>query len=55
MRVIRHEAEGMNLPTSLGARLAQRVEELLAILVIPEKLLAPVATVHYVVNRTGVI
>ena len=34
MKVIRHQAKGVNLPTGLGASLAQRGEKPLAIFVV---------------------
>jgi hypothetical protein len=47
MKMIPHQAKGVNLPTGLGARLAQRGDKPLAVLVIPEDLRAPVAPIHY--------
>jgi hypothetical protein len=46
-------SEAWRLPTRFSARLAQRGEKLLAILVTPENLLAPVAPVRHVINRAG--
>jgi len=42
---------GMDLPTGLGARLAQRLDTTLAIRFVLENWLAPVATIYDVVDR----
>ena len=43
----------MNLPTRLGASLAQRLNEALAIRIIHEDQLAPVTAIHDVINRAS--
>jgi hypothetical protein len=55
MKMIRHEDRGVNLPTRLSANLAQRLNEALAIRIIHEDPLAPVTTIHDVINRTSVL
>ncbi len=51
MKMIWHEDIGVNLPARLGASLAQRLDEALAIRVIHEDPFAPVSAIHDVVNR----
>ncbi|MEY4324848.1 MAG: hypothetical protein RIS24_1019 [Verrucomicrobiota bacterium] len=53
--MIRHEDIGVNLPTGLSARLAQRVDEALAIRIIHEDPFAPVTAIHHVINRTSIL
>ncbi len=55
MKMIRHEDVGVNLPARLGANLAQRLDEALTIHVIHEDQLAPVAAIHAVINRAGIL
>jgi len=55
MKMIRHEDIGVNLPTGLGASLAQRVDEALAIRIIHEDPFAPVTAIHDVINRTSIL
>jgi hypothetical protein len=50
MKMIRHEDIGVNLPARLGANLAQRLDEALAIRIIHEDQLAPVTAIHDVIN-----
>ncbi len=45
----------MHLPLRLLAGLGQRCQQSLPILIIPEDRLLPVATVHHVVDRPGVL
>jgi len=47
---VRHAQAG-----GLGARLAQRLDETLPILVIVEDRFAPVAAIHDVVDRSGIL
>ena len=54
MKLIRHEDVGVNLPPRLGANLPQRLDEALPIRVILEDRLAPVTTIHDVINRPGI-
>ena len=53
MKMIRHEDIGVNLPARLGASLAQRVDEALAIRIIHEDPFAPVTAIHDVINRAN--
>ena len=55
MKMIRHEDIGVNLPSRLGASLAQRVDEALAIHIIHEDQFAPVTAIHDVINRASVL
>jgi hypothetical protein len=53
MEMISHQAKGVHLPGSLGARLGERGQEALAIGVIAKDVLAPVTAAEHVINRTG--
>ena len=55
MKMMRHEDIGVNLPTRLGASLAQRLNEALAIRVIHEDQFAPVTAIHDVINRASIL
>ena len=55
MKMIRHQDVGVNLTTRPGARLAQRLDETLAIRVIHKDLLTPVAAIHEMVDRAGIL
>ena len=55
MKMIRHEDIGVNLPARLGASLAQRVDEALAIRIIHEDQFAPVTAIHDVINRASIL
>ena len=55
MEMIRREDIGVNLPTRLGASLAQRLNEALAIRIIHEDQLAPVTAIHDVINRASIL
>ncbi|MCG3776134.1 MAG: hypothetical protein JW395_2983 [Nitrospira sp.] len=55
MKMIRHEDIGVNLPARLGANLAQRVNEALAIRIIHEDPFAPVTAIHDVIDRTNLL
>jgi hypothetical protein len=46
---------GVNLPARLGARLAQRLNEALAIRIIHEDPFAPVTAIHDVINRASTL
>jgi hypothetical protein len=54
MKVILHQAQGVDLPIRLGANLTQGLEKPLPIRVIPEDGLAPIPAIHQVVNRAFV-
>ena len=49
VKMIRHEAIGMNLPARLAARLAQGLDKPLAVGVVVKDRFAPVPTIHDVV------
>jgi len=55
MKVILHETIGLHLPISFRARLRQRGDKQLPIPVIVEDGFPPVATIHQVVNRAGIL
>ena len=55
MKMIRHEDIGVNLPARLGANLAQRVDEALAIRIIHEGPFAPVTAIHDVTNCASIL
>src|SRR5438093_4956783 len=55
VKMIRHEAIGMNLPARLAARLAQGLDNPLAVVVVVEDRFAPVPTVHNVVQSAGAL
>jgi hypothetical protein len=55
MKMIGHEDIGMDLPTRLAARFAQRQDEALAIRIVQENRLTTVAAVHDVVNRPRIL
>src|SRR5438034_6381923 len=50
VKMIRHEAIGMNLPAGLAARLAQGLDKPLAVGVVVEDRFAPVPTIHDMVE-----
>jgi hypothetical protein len=53
--MIRHEDKGVNLPARLGASLAQRLNEALAIRIVHENQFAPVTAIHDVINRASIL
>jgi hypothetical protein len=55
MEMIRHEDIGVNLPARLGANLAQRLNEALAIRIIDEDQFAPVTAIHDGINRASLL
>ena len=55
IKMIRHEDIGVNLPVRLGANLAQRFDEALAIRIIHEDPFAPVIAIHDVINRASIL
>jgi hypothetical protein len=55
MKMIRHEDIGVNLPARLGANLAQRLNEALAIRIIHEDPFAPVTAIHDEINRSSLL
>jgi len=55
MKVIAHEAIGVDFPLGFGASLAERFEKAVAVEVVLENVLAPVATVQDVVDGTGIL
>ncbi len=54
MKMIEHEAERMHPPTRLGARLPQRPNEPLPVLIVPEYRLPPVPAIHDMIDRSGI-
>ena len=55
MKVVAHQAPGMDLPVGFLTGFTKGVQEQPPILVIQENGLAPVATIHRVINRPGVL
>jgi hypothetical protein len=55
MEVVAHQAKRMHLPPRFLAGLAQRFQKTLAVPVISEDRLLPVAPVHDVVDRAGIL
>jgi len=55
MKVVAHQTIRMHLPAGLFAGLPQRLKEPVAILVVLEDGVATVATVHNVIDRTGIL
>jgi hypothetical protein len=55
METVRHEDIGVNLPARLGANLAQRLNEALAIRIIHGDQFAPVTAIHDVINRASLL
>ena len=53
MKMIWHQEIGVNLPTRLGATLAQRLDEPLTIRIIHEDPFAPVTAIHDGINRAS--
>ena len=54
MKVVRHEAERMQLTVGVGTALGQRFHETLPVGVVLEARLPPITPIHHVVNRTGI-
>jgi len=54
MKVIAHQAEGMDLPAGFAARLAEGRQKRRAVPVLPENRLPPVPTIHHMINRPGI-
>ena len=55
MKIIPHEAIGMDLPIGFRARLRQRGDEQLPILVSEKDRFPPVAAIHHVVNCARIL
>jgi hypothetical protein len=55
MKVIFHQAIGMHLPAGLLARLAERFKKPLTVLIIGEDRLPPVASIHHMIDCTGIL
>ena len=53
VKMIGHQAKGLNLPSRLGATLRQRFEEQRPVSVIQKNSLTPVAAIHHMINRAG--
>ena len=54
MKMIRHQAKRIHLPAGFVAGLAQRAEEALPILIIPENRFPPVPAIHHMINRPAI-
>jgi len=50
MKMISHQAPGMNLPAGFGAGFAQRGEELLPVVIVAEDRLAMITPIHHVID-----
>lgn len=55
MKMIPHQAIGMNLPIGLGAGFAQGGDETLAVPVVLEDRLAMIAPIHDMIDRAGIL
>ena len=55
MEMIRHEDIGVNLPARLGASLAQRLNEALAIRIIHGDQFAPVTAIHDMIKHARIL
>src|SRR5437899_9843061 len=55
MKVIAHQAVGMDVPAGLHTGFSQRLEPLLPILIITKDVLPPVPSVHNVVDRSWIL
>ena len=55
MKMIRHEDIGVDLPAGLGAHLDQGLDKALAVRIVEEDRLPPVAAIHGVVDRAGIL
>jgi hypothetical protein len=53
VKMIQHEAKGMDLPAGLGAGLRHRLQKPHPVLVIAKDFLPAIPAVHHVVNRAG--
>jgi hypothetical protein len=53
--MIPHQTTGVNLPVGLRARLGQLGEKQLPIRVVAEDRFPPVAAIHHVINRAGIL
>jgi hypothetical protein len=54
MKMVAHQAPGMDLPGGPGAGLAESAQEALAIVIVFEDVAALIATIGQVVNGTGI-
>ena len=55
MKMIWHQDIGVNLPSRLGANLAQHLDEPLTIRIIHEDQFAPITSIHDVINRASLL
>src|SRR5437899_97965 len=51
--MIAHEAIGMNLPPGLFARFGQRLNEVMAVHIAQENIIALIPSAHHMIHRTG--
>ena len=54
MKMVAHQAPGMDLPFGLGAGFAESAQEALAIVIVFEDVAALVSTIDHVVNSAGI-
>jgi hypothetical protein len=54
MKVVLHQAKGMNLKTGLSAGLSQRLDEVVTIAIIPEYGFPAVSTIEHMIDRPGI-
>jgi hypothetical protein len=55
MKVMPHQTIGVNQPAGFRARLGQRGDKRLPILVVAEDRLPPVPAIQHVINRAGIL
>src|SRR5580765_8252374 len=55
MKMIAHETIGVHLPISLLAGFTECFQKALAIEVIQENVLTAIATIHHMINRSGIL
>lgn len=51
MKMVSHQAIGMDLPLGFPTSFAQGIQELQPVLIIQENVFSPIPTIHHVVNR----
>ena len=55
MKVVGHQAIGVELPAGLLARFGQGLEKAEAVMVVVENLFPPIATIHQVIDGAGIL
>jgi hypothetical protein len=53
--MVSHQHPGMDPPPRSHARLAQRLEEQLPVVIVPENRLSPIAPCHHVIEGSGIL